>query len=125
VLIKICWIIFGFLIALLIAAVTPLLGLVIRGDFRNFTTPLGILGALLIVLAAITKMSKLLKGFMLGTGAAVVGWPLSLLLHNFLFRFFPTEPFTYVLFFYVFPAIFITSAIGTIIVGIKQLVTSH
>lgn len=123
--IKLCWIVFGVLIGLFLVAVTPMAGLLqLHGDFRNFTLPFGVLGAALIILAAGTKMSLRLKVFLLSNGISATGWATSLYLHNFLTQFFPTEPVTYILFFYVFTLAFITSSAGVLIIGIRQMLSS-
>ncbi len=122
---KVCWGVFGVLVGLFVLTVTPLGGLIhLRGEFKGFVVPLGILGVGLLILVAVTRMSVLLKIFLLGTGASAVGWPVSLYLHSFLIRFFPTEPFTYILFFFVFTPAFIIGTAGTII-GVKQMVSLH
>ncbi len=123
---KVCWGVFGVLAALFMVAVTPLGGLIhLHGDFRDFVVPLGLMGVVLLILVAVTRMSILLKSFLLGTGTSAVGWPVGLYLHSVLIRFFPTEPFTYILFFFVFTPAFVIGAAGTIIIGVKQLVSSH
>ncbi len=122
---KVCWGVFGVLVGLFVLTVTPLGGLIhLRGEFKGFVVPLGILGAVLLVIVIITRMSVLLKSFLLGTGISAVGWPISIYLHNILIRFFPTEPFTYILFFFVFTPAFIIGAAGTIIIAVKQMVSS-
>ena len=102
---KVCWGVFGVLVGLFVVAVTPL--------------------GVLLILAAVTRIRMLLKSFLLGTGASAVGWPVSLYLHGVLIRFFPTEPFTYILFFFVFMSAFIIGAVGTILIGVRQKLSSH
>lgn len=122
---KICWGVFGGLLGLFIVAVSPLRELIhLDGDFRDFVVPFGVLGTALIALAVITRMSLALKSFLLTMGASAAGWPVSLYLHSVLIHLFPTEPFTYILFFFVFTPTFIVGATGAIIFGIKQLLTS-
>ena len=105
---------------------TPLGGLIhLHGYFRDFVVPLGLLGVVLLILAAVTRIRMPLKSFLFGIGTSAVGWPVSLYLHIVLIRFFPTEPFTYIMFFFIFTPAFIIGATGTIIIGIKQLVSSH
>jgi hypothetical protein len=124
-LIKICWGVFGVLLGFFIVTVSPLRELThLHGDFRDFVVPFGVLGTSLIILAAITRMSLALKSFLLTMGASAAGWPVSLYLHSVLIHFFPTEPFTYILFFFVFTPTFIFGATGAIIFGIKRLLTS-
>ena len=120
---KFCWLLFAALIVLFIVA-APLNGLLrIGGDFRSFVLPLGIMGASVVVLAALTKMNKWLRFFFILTGASALGWPFSLYLNRLLINFFPNEPVTYVMFFFVFPLTFIAGVIGTIITGIWQKFT--
>jgi hypothetical protein len=123
---KVCWGVFGVLAGLFVVTVIPLGGLIHRHrEFKDLVVSLGLLGAALLILAAVTRMTVLLKSFLLGTGASAVGWPASLYLHSVLIHFFPTEPFTYILFFFIFTPAFIIGVAGTIIIGIKQLVSSH
>ena len=68
---KVCWGVFGVLVGLFVVAVTPLGGLIhLHGDFRDFVVPLGLLGVVLLILAAVTRIRMLLKSFLLGTGAS-------------------------------------------------------
>jgi hypothetical protein len=123
-LMKICWCVFGVLLGLFIVTVSPLREFVhLQGDFRDFVVPLGVLGTSLIILVAITRMSLVLKCFLFTMGVSAAGWPITLFLHSVLIHFFPTEPFTYILFFFVYTPAFIIGAIGAIIFGIKQLFT--
>jgi hypothetical protein len=120
------WLVFGVLVCLFVLAVTPLGRLLhLQGDFRNFVIPFGVLGLALLILSALSNMSGLLKIFLSVTGASAVLWPASLYLHSILIRFFPTEPVTYILFFYVSTSAFIIGAVGVMIIGIKELVSSH
>jgi hypothetical protein len=122
-LIKCCWIVFVLLLGLFIFVLSPLRELAgLQWDFSNAVFPLGILGALLAVLVAVTRMGLLLKGFLLATGISAAGWPISLFLHGILFNFFPSEPFTYILLFFICIPAFIIGAIGSIALGIKSLV---
>ena len=124
--IQVCWGVFVVLVGLFVVAVTPLGGLIhLHGDFRYFVVPLGLLGVVLLILVAVTRISMPLKSFLLGTGTSAVGWPVSLYLHGVLIRFYPTEPFTYILFFFVFTPAFIIGAAGTIIIGVRQMVSLH
>lgn len=124
--IKLCWVVFGVIAGLFAVGVTPL-GQILRlhGDFRNLAVPLGILGALLAILAVVSRTGPVLKGFLIGTGASAAGWPISLYLHRLLIRSFPAEPLTYVLFFFVFTPAFIIAATGAVVVAIKRLVFSR
>lgn len=123
---KFCWVVFGVLVGFLVVIVSPLReSLHINGDLSDFVIPLGVIGALLVILAILTEISRVLRSFLITTGASAIGWPGALYLHNILFRFFPTEPFTYVLVFYVFPITFIVGAVGAMTIGIKQLVSSR
>jgi hypothetical protein len=121
----VCWVLFGIMVGLVVLVVSPLRGLLhIRGDLSNYVVHLGVLGALLLILSIITRMSIILKSFLIVTGASALGWPLSLYLHDLLIHFFPTEPVTYILVFFVLPATFLVGVLGTIVVGIKQLASS-
>ena len=118
---KFCWLMFALLVAIGIVAISPIHTLLrLGGDFRSFVLPLGIVGTVLLVLAALTKMSKWLRFFFIFTGASTLGWQVSLFAHDLLIKIFPTEPVTYVLVFFVFPVTFIVGVVGTIIIGIWQ-----
>jgi len=118
---KFCWLMFALLVAIVIVAISPIYTLLrLGGDFRSFVLPLGIVGAVLLVLAALTKMSKWLRFFFILTGASTLGWQVSLFAHDLLIKIFPTEPVTYVLVFFVLPVTFIVGVVGTIIIGIWQ-----
>ncbi|MDO8715832.1 MAG: hypothetical protein Q7J73_03370 [Dehalococcoidales bacterium] len=124
--IKLCRVVFGVLLGLFLVAVTPMAGLLqLHGDFRNFVLPFGVLGAALITLALKTKMGVMLKVFLLGNGISATGWLVSLYLHGLLTQFFPTEPVTYILFFYVFTPAFIVSSAGVLIIGIRHMLSSN
>lgn len=123
---KLCRVVFGVLIGLFLVAVTPLAGLLqLHGDFRNFTLPLGVLGLALVILTLKTRMSLRLKVFLLANGISATGWAASLYLHNFLTQFFPTEPVTYILFFYVFTPAFIVSSAGVLVIAIRQMLSAN
>lgn len=123
-LMKVCWGVFGALLGLFIVAISPLIEFVhLHGEFRDFVVPFGVLGTSLVILVTVTRMSIALKSFLLTTGTSAAGWPASLYLHSVLINFSPTEPFTYILFFFVFTPAFIVGATGSIIFGIKQLLT--
>lgn len=124
--IKVLWVIFGVIASLFVVSATPLSQMLrLHGDFRSFAVPLGILGALLTGMALSTRTSLILKVFLVGTGASAVGWPFSLYLHRVLAQIFPTEPVTYVLFFYVFTPAFVVAAAGALLIGIKRLLFSR
>jgi hypothetical protein len=112
---KLCWLIFALLVALVIVAISPLR---LGGDFRSFVFPLGIIGLVLLVLIALTKMSKWLRFFCILTGVSALGWQVTLFAHDLLIKNFPTEPVTYVLVFFVLPVTFIVGVVGTIVTGI-------
>ena len=114
---KLSWLLFACLLALIIVAL-PLRGLLrLGGDITSFLPVLGILGAMLVVFAAIAKMGRWLRFFFILTGASALGWPVSLWLHNILIKVWSTEPVTYVLVFYILPLTFVTGVMGTIITG--------
>jgi membrane protein DedA with SNARE-associated domain len=71
-----------------------------------------------VILSAILHANALLRIFLIAAGVSAIGWPSSLFLHGYLFQYFPTEPVTYVLFFYIFPLSFVISTIGSFIVGL-------
>ena len=118
---KFCWLMFALLVAIVIVAISPIHTLLrLGGDFRSFVLPLGIVGAVLLVLVVPTKMSKWLRFFFILTGTSAIGWQVSLFAHDLLIKIFPTEPVTYVLVFFVLPVTFIVGVVGTIIIGIWQ-----
>jgi hypothetical protein len=113
------WLLFAVLVVLFLIA-APLNALLrIGGDFRSFVIPLGVVGALLSVVAVMTKAGRWLKLFFILTGSSALGWPTSLYLHDILIKVFPNEPLTYILVFFVLPVTFIAGIAGTIIVGIR------
>ncbi len=114
---KVCWAILAGLVLLLILQL-PLFG-IHSGRFELFPgIPLIVLGAALVILAAMLHTNAILKIFLIAAGASAIGWPSSLFLHSFLFQYFPFEPVTYVLFFFVFPLTFAISTIGSLITGL-------
>ena len=115
--IKVCWAILAGLILLLIVPLTPFGAH--SGRFELFPgIPLIGFGSALVILAAMLHTNVVLKIFLIAAGASAIGWPSSLFLHSFLFQYFPTEPVTYVLFFFVFPLTFTISTIGSLIAGL-------
>jgi hypothetical protein len=121
-LMTICWGVFAALVGFFIVVVTPMGELIhLQGDLSNYVVPLGSLGTILTILMVITRMNLALKCFLLVTGISAASWPLILFLHDMLFPFFPTEPFTYILLFFICIPAFIIGAIGAIILGVRQL----
>lgn len=119
-----CWVLLGAMVCLIALVVSPLRDVLnISGDLSNAALPLGIMGMLLVILSLVTKMSRLLRSFLIAAGVSAFGWPFSLYLHNLLSRFFPTEPVTYLLVFYILPVTFIIGTIGAIVIGIQPLVS--
>jgi hypothetical protein len=117
-----CWLIFVFLVALFVFALTPLRQLSSL-SFELFPgIPLIVAGVALVVFVAVRPVKPVLKGFMITAGVSAVGWPSSLFLHNFLYSYFPTEPVTYILFFIIFPLTFVIGALGTIITTVVLIV---
>jgi len=115
---------FAILVTLAIVAILPLHTLLhLGGDLRSFIPVLGIVGTVLLVLAALTKMSKWLRFFFILTGASALGWQVSLFAHELLIKIFPTEPVTHVLVFFILPVTFIVGVAGAIVTGIWQRLT--
>jgi hypothetical protein len=122
--VKYCWLVFAFLVGLFIFAIAS--GSLLPGsDFRSFVLPLGLLGLLLTVTAARNTLKPWPRFFFILTGAAASGWPVSLWVHNLLFRFWPDEPLIFMLVFYILPAAFFIGAAGTVVLGIKQKLCRH
>jgi hypothetical protein len=122
----VCWVLLGIMAGLVLSVVSPLRELLhIPGDLSNYVTPLGVLGALLVVLATITKMSRVLRSFLITAGASAFGWPISLYIHDLLFPLFPTEGVTYVMVFFILPITFLIGVIGAIAIGIKLFISSR
>ena len=121
----VCWLLLGSMAGLVLILVSPLRGLLqIHGDLSNYVTHLAVLGVPLVILAIITKMSSMLRIFLITAGASASGWLISLNLHDLLALFFPTEPVTYILVFFVLPVTFLIGVLGATVIGIKQLFTS-
>jgi hypothetical protein len=111
---------------LVLVVVSPLRELLhVPGDLSDYVIQLGALGVSLVVLAIITRMSKVLRNFMITAGASALGWPVSLYIHDLLFPLFPTEGVTYVLVFFILPVTFLAGVIGAIVTGIKLRVSSR
>ena len=121
----VCWVLLGIMVGLVLIVVSPLRELLqIHGDLSDYVIHLGVLGVSLVILAIMTRMSRVLRSFLITAGASALGWPISLYLHDLLIRFFPSEPVTYVLVFFVLPVTFLAGVLGAIVIGIKQLVSS-
>lgn len=120
----VCWILLGLMVGLVLIVISPLKDLLkVRGDLSNYVIHLGVLGMPLVILTIITRMSRVLRSFLITAGASALGWPISLYLNYLLSSFFPDEPVTYILVFFVLPITFVVGVFGAIIVGIKQLVS--
>jgi len=123
---KLCWLLLGVMVGLVAVVVSPLREVLhVRGDLSNYVTPLGILGVPLVILSNITRMGRLLRIVLITTGVSAMGWPISLYMHDLLSRWFPSEPVTYILVFYVLPTTFIAGVVGATAIGIKQLLFSR
>lgn len=119
---KLCWLLLGVMVGLVAVVVSPLREVLhVRGDLSNYVTPLGILGVPLVILSNITRMGRLLRIVLITTGVSAMGWPISLYMGDLLSRWFPSEPVTYILVFYVLPTTFIVGVVGATAIGIKQL----
>ena len=119
----ICWTLLLAITGLVLVTVSPLRSLFdIWWDLGNLGLPLGGLGAALLVVTILSKMNRLLKAFMLVAGTSAVCWPLNLYLHSLLIKSFPNEPFTFVMAFMILPLTFLTGAIGSLVIGFKQMI---
>ncbi len=79
------------------------------------------LGVTLLVLTIKTKVGGMLKGFLLLTGASVVGLPVFAVLHNVVSALFHTEePVFFITALIVCPIGFLVGAVGTIVLAIKK-----
>lgn len=122
----ICWGLLGAVAGLVLIVVSPLRGLLgIQGDLSNYTIHLMLLGISLVILAIITKMNRALKTFLIIAGGSASGWFISLYAHDLMSPFFPTEPVTYILVFFVLPVTFLVGVLGATIIGIKQIISSR
>ena len=115
------WVLFMILVGGIIIVLPLHSVLRLDGDLRNYLAPLGIVGAILVLAAALAKTGRWQKFFFILTGASALGWPVSLFLHDQLVKIWSTEPVTYVLVFYILPVTFVTGAAGTIIAGLLGL----
>ena len=90
------------------------------------------LGVTLLVLAARAKLTKMLKAFLLLSGASAVGLPVFAVLHNAVYALFiyffgadfwgsmGDEPFFFVMAVLVCPIAFLVGAIGSIVLGVRK-----
>jgi hypothetical protein len=123
--IVVCWVLLGSMAGLVLIFVSPLRELLhIPGDLSDYVIQLGAMGLSLVILAIITRMSKVLRNFMITAGASALGWPVSLYIHDLMFPTFPTESVTYVLVFFILPVTFLVGVLGAIVIGIRQRVSS-
>ena len=122
----VCWVLLGIMAGLVLIVVSPLRDILqIQGDLSNYVIHLAVLGVPLVILAMITIMSRVLRSFLITAGTSASGWFISLRLHDLLTPFFPTEPVTYILVFFVLPVTFLVGVLGATAIGIKQLVSSR
>ena len=120
----VCWVLLGLMVGLMVTIVSPLSELLhIPKDLSNYVIHLGMLGGSLIILALITRMSRLLKISMITTGASALGWPISVYIHDLIFPIFPNEGVTFILVFIILPMTFLSGVLGAIAIGINQLVS--
>jgi phosphatidylglycerol lysyltransferase len=113
--IRILWGVFIVLVAVFILSLTPLRNSV-TGRFEIFPGSLMIaLGVILILTVAFLKEKPIFKIFVIIAGASAAGWPASLFLNHILYPHYPAEGLTYVLFFLIFPLLFIAAVIGSVV----------
>ncbi len=93
-----------------------------------------LLGVTLIVLTVRAKVGRMLKGFLLLTGASVVGLPVFGILHNVVYGLFQIwfgadfwkrtglgdEPVFFILAVIICPAAFLVGAVGSVVLAIKE-----
>ena len=80
-----------------------------------------LLGVTLLVLTVKTKVRGMLKGFLLLTGASVVGLPVFVILHNAVSALFHTEePVFFMMAVIVCPIGFVVGVVGSIVLAIKK-----
>ncbi len=132
---KLIWSIFWALIGVFFVV----LGMIFIGMPLNayvFFAGLGVLfglGVTLLVLAARAKIKKMLKAFLLLTGASAAGMPLFAVLHNAVYAMFiyffgegvwsgvgGDEPVFFMLAVFVSPIAFLVGAIGSIVLGVRK-----
>jgi hypothetical protein len=122
----VCWVLLVIMAGLVVIVVSPLRDILqIQGDLSNYVIHLGALGVSLVTFSIITRMSGMLRSFLITAGASGSGWLISLYLHELLSHFFPTEPVTYILVFFIIPVTFLVGVLGATAIGIKQLVSSR
>lgn len=119
--IRLSWVLFICLLALIAAGLTFPRLLRMGGDSTTFLLPLGVLGVLLAFTAARVKTARWMRFFFMLTGFSAFGLPADLLLHELMFKIWPTEPVTYILLFYVLHLTFVVGVAGTIVAGILRL----
>ena len=79
------------------------------------------LGVALLVLTVKAKVRGMLKGFLLLTGASVVGFPIFAILHNVVGGLLNIEePVFFIMATMVCPIGFVVGAVGTIVLGVKK-----
>ena len=123
--IVVCWVLLGSMAGLMLVVVSPLRELLhVPGDLSNYVVQIGALGVSLVILAILTKISRVLRNFMITAGASALGWPVSLYIHDLIATRYPTEGVTYVLVFFILPVTFLVGVVGAIAIGIRQRVSS-
>ena len=122
----VCWVLLGTMAGLVLLVVSPLRSLLqIQGDLSNYVIHLAVLGIPLVILAITTKMSRVLRGFLITAGGSASGWFISLYVHDLISGAFPTEPVTYIMVFFVLPVTFLAGVLGATVIGIKQFISSR
>ncbi|MDO8715208.1 MAG: hypothetical protein Q7J73_00090 [Dehalococcoidales bacterium] len=96
-----------------------------QGDLSNYTIHLLLLGTPLVILSIITKMSRVLRNFLITAVGSASGWFISLYVHDLSYRFFPNESVTYIMVFFVLPVTFLVGVLGATVIGLKQLISSR
>jgi len=125
---KLIWSIFWALVAVFVIDVGMMFMGVLSNGYAIFAglAVLFGLGVTLLVLAARAKMKKILKAFLLLTGASAAGMPLFVVLHNVVYGLFiyffgegfwngGDEPVFFILAIIVCPIAFLVGAIGSIV----------
>jgi hypothetical protein len=131
---KLIWSIFWALVGVFVLVVGMMfIGMPLNGYvlFALLAVFLG-LGVTLLVLAARAKLSKILKAFLLLSGASAVGLPVFTVLHNLVYALFiyffgqgfwggiGDEPVFFILAVIVSPIAFLVGAIGSIVLGVRE-----